>query len=106
MKKYYYPISMNSSPVFWFWTLKDIVIIITTVILSILVWITTKTYIPLCLSLLNAFLSIRTEEKSLNDLIILAVRYIFFRQKTYIYPKEEMKNEKEKHNGPISESQA
>ena len=91
---------MNTSPVFFFWSLKDLCIIIPSVIISIVIWITLGTYVPLAFALLNAFLSIRTEEKSINEYLRLAFRYIFMQQKTYIFEeKEEIinENEKEKH---------
>ena len=80
-----------SSPAFLFWSLKDLVVIVITVLVSIVLWITTGTYIPLAIALLNAFLSIRTEEKSINEYIRLAVKYIFLQQKTYIYLEKENK---------------
>ena len=79
-----------SSPAFLFWSLKDLVVIVFSVIFSIVLWITAGTYIPLALALLNAFLSVRTEEKSINEYIRLAVRYIFLQQKKYIYSEKEI----------------
>jgi len=90
---------MTSQSAFLFWSLKDLVVLIVSLIVSVLVLITFKTYIFLALSLLLAFLSVRTEEKSFLEYIRLAVRYIFFTQKTYIFSfKEKKQNEKEKHN--------
>ena len=80
---------MNMSPVFLFWSLRDIIVIISSVVISILILVTSGTFIPLALSLLNAFLSIRTEEKSINDYLRLAFKYIFMQQKTYIYKNKE-----------------
>ena len=89
---------MNSSPVFLFWSLRDLIVIILSVVVSIVIWITLGTYIPLSFALLNAFLSIRTEEKSISEYLRLAFRFVFIDQKTYIYKeKDNSENEKEKY---------
>ena len=89
---------MNSSPVFLFWSLRDLIVIILSVVVSIVIWITLGTYIPLSFALLNAFLSIRTEEKSISEYLRLAFRFVFIDQKIYIYKeKDNSENEKEKY---------
>ena len=87
-----------SSPAFLFWSLRDLIVIILSVVVSIVIWITLGTYIPLSFALLNAFLSIRTEEKSISEYLRLAFRFVFIDQKTYLYKeKDNSENEKEKY---------
>lgn len=67
----------------WLWELRDIGVIGVGLLLSILAITQTGIFIPLVLTALYAFLSIRFDGTSIMDFIRYAGAFLIFKQQTY-----------------------
>ena len=66
---YYYPYNLKSQAKLWLWNLRDVVIIGVALLLSILAMTQIKFYIPMALTLVYMFLSVRLEDVCVLDYI-------------------------------------
>ena len=66
---YYYPENMAAKATFWLWELRDLIVIVFGLLLSILLLTQTGLMIPLILTALFAFLSIRFDGVCILDFI-------------------------------------
>ena len=89
---YYYPYNLKSQAKLWLWNLRDIVIIGVALLLSILALAHLKFYIPMALTLVYMFLSVRLEDVCILDYIRCGVKYFLLSQQYYEW-KEEKTNE-------------
>lgn len=80
---YIYPDNLTSKAMLWLWELKDIGIIGAGLLLSVLALTQTGIFIPLVLTAVYAFLSIRFESTSILDFIRYAVAFLFTQQQNY-----------------------
>lgn len=89
---YYYPYNLKSQAKLWLWNLRDIVIIGVALLLSILAMTQIKFYIPMALTLVYMFLSVRLEDVCVLDYIRCGVKYFLLSQQ-YFEWKEGNSNE-------------
>ena len=66
---YYYPENMAAKATFWLWELRDLIVIVFGLLLSILLLTQTGLMFPLILTALFAFLSIRFDGVCILDFI-------------------------------------
>ena len=78
-KTYYYPDNLTANSVFMkYWTIKDIAIIFSVVLLSMFLMITMQVWLTFILAIIYAFMSMKIANGySISKLIILYVRYLF-----------------------------
>ena len=89
---YYYPYNLKSQAKLWLWNLRDVVIIGVALLLSILAMTQIKFYIPMALTLVYMFLSVRLEDVCVLDYIRRGVKYFLLSQQ-YFEWKEGNSNE-------------
>ena len=77
---YYYPYNLKSQAKLWLWNLRDVVIIGVALLLSILAMTQIKFYIPMALTLVYMFLSVRLEDVCVLDYIRCGVKYFLLSQ--------------------------
>jgi hypothetical protein len=75
MKKYLYPQDLKAVAKLWLWSLKDFAVIGISLLLSVLLITQTGFAVPIALSLLYGFLTIRLEDTTILDFIRYATKY-------------------------------
>lgn len=86
-KQYIYPQNMRAQAKLWFWTLKDIIILAVALTISVVSWAKLDFIIPLALTAVYGFMTIRFDDTSVLDFIKLALRY-FITTEQYFEWKE------------------
>lgn len=80
---YIYPSDLKAKAKLWFWELKDLVVIGTGLLLSVLALVQGLGMLPLVGSVLYGFLTIRVDNTSVRDYIHYAANFLFLRQQYY-----------------------
>lgn len=80
---YIYPENLRAKAMLWLWPLRDVAIIGTGFILSVLALAQSGFLPPLVATFLFAFLSIRVEDASILDFLRYAVNFLFLKQQLY-----------------------
>ena len=80
---YLYPENLTARPMLWLWTLRDVAWIGTGLLLSVLALTQTGIALPLVLTAVFAFLTIRHEGTSILDFIRYAAVFLLTRQQYY-----------------------
>ena len=75
MQLYYYPENLAAKATFWLWELRDLVIVVFGVLLSILALTQAGILLPLVATALFAFLSIRVDGVCILDFIRYALSF-------------------------------
>lgn len=78
-----YPSNLKAKPKLWLWELRDIAIIGIGLVLSVLAVTQGIGMLPLVVTVLFAFLSIRVEGTSVLDFLHHAVGFLFLNQQYY-----------------------
>lgn len=78
-----YPDNLKAKPILWLWELRDVAIIGIGFLFSVLALNQSGLMIPLVLTVLFAFLSIRMEGASILDFLRCAVCFLFLYQQYY-----------------------
>ncbi len=86
-KQYIYPQNMRVQAKLWFWTLKDILILAVALTISVISWAKFDFIIPLALTAVYGFMTIRLDDTSVLDFIKRALRY-FITTEQYFEWKE------------------
>lgn len=82
-KLYIYPDNLTSKATLWLWQLRDIGVIGVGLLLSILAITQTGIFVPLVLTAVYAFLSIRFDGTSILDFIRYAGAFFIAKQQFY-----------------------
>ena len=77
------PENLRAKAMLWLWPLRDVAIIGTGFILSVLALAQSGFLPPLVATFLFAFLSIRVEDASILDFLRYAVNFLFLKQQYY-----------------------
>lgn len=85
---YIYPHNLKSQAKLWFWSLRDIAIIGVALLISILALSQIKLFLPLALTLVYMFLSIRFDDTSVLDFIKQGVKYFLLKQQYFEWKEE------------------
>lgn len=78
-----YPDNLTAKPTLWLWELKDLAVVGVGLLLSVLALATSGFLLPLVLTVLYAFLSIRMEDASILDFLRNAVCFLLLYQQYY-----------------------
>ena len=78
-----YPDNLTAKPTLWLWELKDLAVVGVGLLLSVLALAALGLLLPLVLTVLYAFLSIRLEDASILDFLRNAVCFLFLQQQYY-----------------------
>ena len=82
-QQYIYPQNLKAEAKLWLWSLRDVAILGIALILSILVLSQMKCYLPLAVTLVFAFLSIRLDDQTVLDFIGRGFRYFVSAQQYF-----------------------
>ena len=80
---YLYPENLTARPMLWLWTLRDVAWIGTGLLLSVLALTQTGIALPLVLTAVFTFLTIRHEGTSILDFIRYAAAFLLTKQQYY-----------------------
>jgi hypothetical protein len=83
MKTYIYPQHLKAAAKLWLWSLKNFTAIGIALLLSVLVLTQTGLTLPVALTLLYGFLTIRLEETTILDFLRYACRYFVATQQYF-----------------------
>ena len=78
-----YPDNLKAKATLWLWELKDLAVVGVGLLLSVLALASFGFLLPLVLTVLYAFLSIRMEDASILDFLRNAVCFLFVHQQKY-----------------------
>ncbi len=85
MTTYLYPKNLKATANLWLWSLRDFAIICIALLLSVLMFAQTQSFLPLVVTLCFGFLTIRLEDTTVLDFIRYAVKYFISTQQEFIW---------------------
>lgn len=85
MTTYIYPQNLKATANLWLWSLRDFTISCIALLLSVLIFSQTQLILPIVLTLLYAFLTIRFDDATVMDFMIYAVKYFISTQQLYYW---------------------
>ena len=85
MKEYIYPQNLKAQAQLWLWRLKDLTILGAALLVSVLALSQLKFFLPLAVTLMFAFLTMRFDDNSVLDYIRRAVRYFITTQQFFVW---------------------
>ena len=88
---YIYPENLKTKAKLAVWELRDIIIIASTFIFGIFVFSQTKMMLPMILSGVYAFLTIKVDEISIKDFLIYATRFFITKQQHFEWRQSDEK---------------
>ena len=80
---YIYPDNLKAKATLWLWELRDIAVLGVGGLLSVLALTQWGTMLPLVLTFLYGFLTIRVEDASILDFLRYAACFLFLKQQYY-----------------------
>lgn len=84
---YIYPDNLTARATLWLWELRDVSVIGVGLLLSVLALTQTGIFVPLVLTAVYTFLSIRFDGTSILDFIRYAVAFLFTKRQFYEWRK-------------------
>lgn len=81
--EYLYPDNLEAKATLWLWQLRDIGIISIGLLISVFAFSQTGLLLPVVITVVYAFLSIRFEDVSILDFIKYAVDFFFLKPQQY-----------------------
>ena len=85
MKQYIYPQNLKAQAQLWLWRLKDLVVLGAALLVSVLALSQLRWFLPLALTMVFAFLTMRFDDNSILNYIRRAARYFITTQQFYIW---------------------
>ena len=83
MTQYLYPQNLKATANLWLWGLRDFCIIGIAALLSVVLLVYLKIFIPAALTLVYGFLTIRMDDTTVMDYIRYAVKYLITTQQYF-----------------------
>lgn len=83
MTQYLYPQNLRAVANLWLWSLKDFAILGIAALLSVVILVQLRIFIPAAATLCFGFLTIRMDDTTVLDFIRYAVRYFVSTQQYY-----------------------
>ena len=80
-----YPDNLKAKARLWLWELRDVAIIGGALLLSVIALAQGGTFVPLVMTAVFAFLTLRLEDTSVLDFLRYAARFLFLRQQYFIW---------------------
>lgn len=87
-QQYIYPQNLKAEAKLWLWSLRDVAILGIALILSILALSQMKFFLPLAVTLVFAFLTIRLDDQTVLDFIGRGFRYFVSAQQYYEWQEQ------------------
>ncbi len=87
-QQYIYPQNLKSQAKLWLWSLRDVAVLGVALILSILALSQMKFYLPLAVTLVFAFLTIRLDDQTVLDFVGRGFRYFVSAQQEYRWQED------------------
>jgi hypothetical protein len=85
---YIYPNNLKAKPLIWFWSFKDIIVVIILFLLATLILVTLGNLIPGVVAVVYGVMTMRIEDTSIMDFIIQCLNYFILKQQDYIWYKD------------------
>lgn len=85
MTTYLYPQNLKATANLWLWGLRDFTILCIAALISIVMLVQLKFFIPAVATMCFGFLTIRLDDTTVLDFIRYAVRYFISTQQQYIW---------------------
>ena len=83
MTQYLYPQNLKATANLWLWGLRDFCIIGIAALLSVVIMVYLGIFIPVAITLVYGFLTIRMDDTTVMDYIKYAVKYFITTQQYY-----------------------
>ena len=83
MPQYLYPQNLKATANLWLWGLRDFCIIGIAALLSVVLLVYLKIFIPAAITLVYGFLTIRMDDTTVMDYIRYAVKYLITTQQYF-----------------------
>lgn len=83
MTQYLYPQNLKATANLWLWGLRDFCIIGIAALLSVVLLVYLKIFIPAAITLVYGFLTIRMDDTTIMDYIRYAVKYLITTQQYF-----------------------
>ena len=83
MTQYLYPQNLKATANLWLWGLRDFCIIGIAALLSVVLLVSLKIFIPAAITLVYGFLTIRLDDTTVMDYIRYAVKYLITTQQYF-----------------------
>lgn len=83
MTRYLYPQNLKATANLWLWSLKDFCILGIAALLSIVILVNTRFFVPAVITLCYGFLTIRLDETTILDFIKYAVKFFISTQQYF-----------------------
>ncbi|MDR2163281.1 MAG: hypothetical protein LBO70_04990 [Clostridiales Family XIII bacterium] len=96
MKTYLYPQNLKAVAKLWLWSLKDFMAIGVALLISVLALTQTGFAVPVALTLLYGFLTIRIDEATVLDFLKYAAKYFIMTQQYFEWREKYAQNEKKR----------
>ncbi|MCH5324295.1 MAG: hypothetical protein J1E39_03675 [Eubacterium sp.] len=81
MKTYIYPKNLKAKTTVWFWRVRDLIVIVFGIILSVIILINVQSFVPLVFVTAFALITIDTEGRTVFSYLSAASKQIFHQQK-------------------------
>ena len=85
MKTYIYPQNLKARSQLWLWSIRDFLIICLMLILSVVILTQIWSFLPIAVTAMFAFLSIRFDDTTIIDYIVCAFRYFVSAQQIFYW---------------------
>ena len=83
MKQYLYPQNLKATANLWLWSLKDFAILGVSALLSVVILVQLRFFVPAAVTMCFGFLTIRMDDATVLDFIRYAERYFISTQQYY-----------------------
>ena len=80
---YLYPQNLKATANLWLWSLKDFAILGVSALLSVVILVQLRFFVPAAVTMCFGFLTIRMDDATVLDFIRYAVRYFISTQQYY-----------------------
>ena len=80
---FYYPENLKAKATWWLWELRDVAVLGVGLLISVLALVQLGFLLPLVITVLYGFLSIRVEGASILDFLRYAVNFLLLKQQYY-----------------------
>ena len=83
MTQYIYPQNLKAAANLWLWSLRDFCILSIAALVSVLILVQLRFFIPAAVTLCFSFLTIRMDDTTVLDFLKYAVRYLISTQQYF-----------------------
>ena len=83
MTQYLYPQNLKATANLWLWSLKDFAILGVAALLSVVILVQLRFFVPAAVTMCFGFLTIRMDDATVLDFVRYAVRYFISTQQYY-----------------------